>query len=57
MRLSKEEEKILEFVSRKLAAGKRIHELEMLNRLLVYPPWDFADPQQEFPGQLRDYHG
>ena len=36
VRLSKEEEKILEFVSRKLAAGKRIHELEMLNRLLVY---------------------
>ena len=36
VRLSKEEEKILEFVSRKLASGKRIHELEMLNRLLVY---------------------
>lgn len=36
IRLSKEEEKVIEFVSKKLASGKRIHELELLNRLLEY---------------------
>ena len=36
VRLSGEEEKIVEFISKKLASGKRIHELEMLNRLLTY---------------------
>lgn len=36
VRLSKEEEKVVEFISKKLASGKRIHELEMLNRLLTY---------------------
>lgn len=36
VRLSKEEEKVVEFISKKLAAGKRIHELEMLKRLMVY---------------------
>lgn len=34
--LSEKEEKIVEFISKKLASGKRIHELEMLNHLLVY---------------------
>ena len=34
IRLSEAEEKVIEFVSKKLASGKRIHELEMLNRLL-----------------------
>lgn len=36
IRLSKEEETVIEFVSKKLASGKRIHELEMLKRLLEY---------------------
>lgn len=36
IRLSKDEEKVIEFVSKKLASGKRIHELEMLKRLLKY---------------------
>ena len=43
IRLSEAEEKVIEFVSKKLASGKRIHELEMLrmlisreNRLLQY---------------------
>lgn len=36
IRLSHEEEKIIEFISKKLAAGKRIHELEMLSRLRMY---------------------
>ena len=36
IRLSKEEEKVIEFVSKKLASGKRIHELELLNRLMHY---------------------
>lgn len=37
IRLSEAEEKVIEFVSKKLASGKRIHELEMLKRLLKYP--------------------
>lgn len=36
IRLSEEEEKVIEFVSRKLASGKRIYELELLNRLMKY---------------------
>ena len=36
IRLSDEEEKVIEFVSKKLANGKRIHELELLNRMLAY---------------------
>lgn len=36
VRLSKEEEKVIEFISKKLAVGKRIHELEMLRRLMAY---------------------
>lgn len=36
IRLSEKEEKVIEFISKKLASGKRIHELEMLNRLLMY---------------------
>lgn len=36
VRLSDEEENVIEFVSKKLASGKRIHELELLNRLLKY---------------------
>ncbi len=36
IRLSEKEEKMVEFVSRKLASGKRIHELEFLKRLIVY---------------------
>lgn len=36
VRLSAAEEKVIEFISRKLASGKRIHELAMLNRMLSY---------------------
>lgn len=36
IRLSEGEEKIIEFVSKKLANGKRVHELQMLKRLLSY---------------------
>lgn len=36
IRLSEDEEKVIEFVSKKLASGKRIHELELLKRLLQY---------------------
>ena len=35
IRLSEDEEKIIEFVSKKLASGKRVHELKMLKRLLA----------------------
>ena len=36
VRLSQDEEKVIEFVSKKLANGKRVHELEMINRMLAY---------------------
>lgn len=36
IRLSQSEEKVIEFISKKLASGKRIHELELLNRMLEY---------------------
>ena len=35
VRLSKDEEKVVEFISKKLASGKRIHELELLRLLLT----------------------
>ncbi len=36
IRLSEDEEKVIEFVSKKLASGKRVHELEMLKRAMAY---------------------
>lgn len=36
VRLSKPEEKVIEFISKKLASGKRVHELELLNRMLIH---------------------
>lgn len=34
VRLKKDQEKVIEFISKKLASGKRIHEIELLGRLL-----------------------
>lgn len=36
VRLAPEEEKVIEFVSKKFASGKRIQELRLLNRMLAY---------------------
>lgn len=36
VRLTKDQENIVEFVSKKFANGKRIHELKLLNRILTY---------------------
>lgn len=36
VRLSPSEEKVIEFISKKFAKGKRIYELELLNRMLSY---------------------
>lgn len=36
IRLNAAEEKVIEFVSKKFASGKRIHELELLNRMISY---------------------
>jgi superfamily II DNA or RNA helicase/HKD family nuclease len=36
VRLTENEEKVVEFISKKLANGKRIYELELLNRMLSY---------------------
>lgn len=35
-RLSEDEEKVIEFISKKFASGKRIHELELLKRMMNY---------------------
>ena len=37
VRLNEEEEKYIEFISRKLANGKRVHELELLSVLIDHP--------------------
>ena len=36
IRLSEPEDKVIEFVSKKLASGKRIQELQLLNRMMAY---------------------
>lgn len=36
VRFDEKQEKCIEFISKKLASGKRVHELEMLKRLLSY---------------------
>jgi hypothetical protein len=36
VRLSSQEEQVIEFISKKLANGKRIHELELLSRTMEY---------------------
>ena len=56
IRLSADEEKIIEFISKKLANGKRVQELEMLNRMLIYAHsaqklYVFQDLQQELSTQ------
>lgn len=53
IRLSEVEEKTIEFVSKKLANGKRIHELELLKRMLTYKNGLIGCLQQS----LRDNYG
>ncbi|SDB12450.1 DEAD/DEAH box helicase [Eubacterium oxidoreducens] len=36
IRLSQDEEKVIEFISKKLASGKRIQELQLLKKMLTY---------------------
>ena len=52
VRLSSTEEKVIEFVSRKLASGKRIHELALLERILIYQHGFFLRWRQDLP---KDY--
>ena len=52
VRLSASEEKVIEFVSRKLASGKRIHELALLNRMLSYRHGFFSIWKEEM---VEDY--
>ncbi len=54
VRLSPEEEKIVEFVSKKLANGKRIHELRLLNRMLAYMQGLLFEGLEE---ELKDNYG
>mgnify|MGYP000314436872 FL=1 len=37
IRLSEDEEKVIEFISKKLASGKRVYELELLKYLMDCP--------------------
>lgn len=55
IRLSTEEEKVIEFVSKKLASGKRIQELKLLERVLAYTQrlFLFASLRED----LRDNYG
>lgn len=55
IRLSAEEEKVIEFVSKKLSSGKRIHELRLLKRMLA-----FTHRMQLFAGlkqEINDSYG
>ena len=58
VRLSAAEEKVIEFISKKLASGKRIHELAMLNRMLTYQQGFFRlwekDLTEEYGIKLQD---
>ena len=58
VRLSAAEEKVVEFISKKLASGKRIHELAMLNRMLSYQHCFFRlwerDLEENYGIELRD---
>ncbi len=54
VRLTPEEEKIVEFVSKKLANGKRIHELRFLNRMLAYMQGLLFEGLEE---ELKDNYG
>ena len=53
IRLNASEEKCIEFISKKLASGKRIHELEMLNRMLAYRSGLIGQLKQKL---AKDYH-
>ena len=58
VRLSAAEEKVIEFISKKLASGKRIHELAMLNRMLTYQQGFFRlwekDLTEDYGIKLQD---
>lgn len=58
VRLSSSEEKVIEFISKKLASGKRIHELAMLNRMLKYQQGFFRlwvkDMADDYGIELQD---
>jgi superfamily II DNA or RNA helicase len=53
IRLNTSEEKCIEFISKKLASGKRIHELELLNRMLAYRSGLIGLLKQKL---YKDYH-
>ena len=57
IRLAEDEEKIVEFISKKLASGKRIQELTMLKRILAYSRGLYK--MGLFAGMLEDlkYYG
>lgn len=52
IRLNEKEEKCIEYISRKFASGKRVHELELLKRLLKYQKYLFAFLEDKL---MQDY--
>lgn len=58
IRLSEEEEKVIEFVSKKLASGKRVQELLLLRRMLKYKDTlKNTDVLEDWSCDLRDRYG
>lgn len=58
VRLSSDEEKVIEFVSKKLANGKRIYELEMLHRMITYAhSFDKLQVFQDLEQDLSERYG
>ena len=58
VRLSEEEEKVIEFVSKKLANGKRVQELLLLRRLLAYKDkLEKQDIVEEWSYDLKEEYG
>lgn len=58
IRLSDREAEVIEFVSKKLANGKRIQELKLLKRMIIYGKSDFAGKLfQGLETDLKDNYG
>lgn len=54
IRLSADEEQIIEFVSKKLANGKRVQELELLRRIMIYARRTFKNKVDKNKYSLMD---
>ena len=53
IRLTSQQEKFVEYISRKFASGKRVHELELLNQVLRYKTGIFARLQKRLEDKYK----